>query len=94
MTETYLHIRNLGVNYGETAALQDVSLDLAKGGRLAVIGESGSGKSTLAMAIAGLLPKSAQPEGQSISRVSAPPTRGSARILACCFRTRAAVSTR
>ncbi len=63
MTETYLHIRNLGVNYGETAALQDISLDLATGGRLAVIGESGSGKSTLAMAIAGLLPKSAQPEG-------------------------------
>lgn len=63
MTETYLHVRNLGVNYGETAALQGVPLELAKGGRLAVIGESGSGKSTLAMAIAGLLPKSARYEG-------------------------------
>jgi peptide/nickel transport system ATP-binding protein len=63
MTETYLHVRNLCVSYGNTAALHDVSLDLAKGGRLAVIGESGSGKSTLAMAIAGLLPKSARTEG-------------------------------
>ena len=63
MTETYLHVRNLSVNYGETAALHDVSLDLATGGRLAVIGESGSGKSTLAMAIAGLLPRQARSSG-------------------------------
>jgi peptide/nickel transport system ATP-binding protein len=56
MTDTYVHIRNLDVSYAGTAALSGVSLDLAKGGRLAVIGESGSGKSTLAMAIAGLLP--------------------------------------
>ena len=63
MTETYLRVRNLCVSYGDTAALHDVSLDLAKGGRLAVIGESGSGKSTLAMAIAGLLTKSARTEG-------------------------------
>ena len=39
-------------------------LDLAPGGRLALIGESGSGKSTLAMAIAGLLAgESARPPG-------------------------------
>lgn len=63
MTETYLRVRNLCVNYDQTAALHDVSLDLAKGGRLAVIGESGSGKSTLVMAIAGLLPKPATTEG-------------------------------
>ncbi|MDR6633677.1 peptide/nickel transport system ATP-binding protein [Phyllobacterium sp. 1468] len=63
MTETYLRVRNLRVNYDQTAALHDVSFDLARGGRLAVIGESGSGKSTLAMAIAGLLPGSARTEG-------------------------------
>ena len=57
MSEPYVRIRNLSVDYGRTAALSDVSLQLAKGGRLAVIGESGSGKSTLAMAIAGLLPR-------------------------------------
>jgi peptide/nickel transport system ATP-binding protein len=63
MTEAYLHIRNLNVNYGDTAALQDVSLRLATGDRLALTGESGSGKSTLAMAIAGLMPKQAQSSG-------------------------------
>jgi peptide/nickel transport system ATP-binding protein len=63
MTGPYLYVRNFKVTYGETAALQGVSLDLAKGGRLALIGESGSGKSTLAMAIAGLLPKQARSRG-------------------------------
>jgi peptide/nickel transport system ATP-binding protein len=63
MTEPYLRVRNLTVDYGGTAVLQDVSLQLAKGGRLALIGESGSGKSTLAMAIAGLLPRRARSGG-------------------------------
>ncbi|ATU92411.1 ABC transporter ATP-binding protein [Phyllobacterium zundukense] len=63
MTEPYLRVRNLTVDYGGGAALQDVSLQLAKGGRLALIGESGSGKSTFAMAIAGLLPRRARSSG-------------------------------
>ncbi len=63
MSEPYVRIRNLGVKYGGTVALDDVSLQLAKGGRLALIGESGSGKSTLAMAIAGLLPRRASSSG-------------------------------
>ncbi len=63
MTETYLNVRNLNVSYGKTIAIRNVSLQLAKGDRLALIGMSGSGKSTLAMAIAGLLPKQAHIEG-------------------------------
>ncbi|SDA93454.1 ABC transporter ATP-binding protein [Mesorhizobium qingshengii] len=53
-------IRDLTVTYRrdgtEVAALKNISLDIAAGERLAIIGESGSGKSTLALAIAGLLP--------------------------------------
>ena len=59
MSAPLAEIRGLSVSYGRddarSFALQDVDLDIAKGRRLAVIGESGSGKSTLALALAGLL---------------------------------------
>lgn len=61
-------IRDLTVTYrrdgNEVAALRRVSLDIANGERLAIIGESGSGKSTLALAIAGLLPGSSRLGGR------------------------------
>jgi thiamine transport system ATP-binding protein len=44
------------VRYGDTAAVDDVSLDLASGQVLAVLGPSGCGKSTLLRAVAGLEP--------------------------------------
>src|SRR4051794_37669886 len=51
-----LRIENLCVNYGEAAALQDVSLDLGEGELVAVIGPNGAGKTTLVNSVARLLP--------------------------------------
>ena len=44
------------LSHGERVLLQDVSLSLFAGERLAVIGETGSGKTMLALSILGLLP--------------------------------------
>lgn len=63
MTSPFLSLTNLTVSYNGRAVLDDVSLDVPRGARLALIGESGSGKSTLAMAIAGLLPRTARQTG-------------------------------
>jgi peptide/nickel transport system ATP-binding protein len=60
---TLLDVEALTVAYGTARVLGPVSLRLAAGERLAVLGESGSGKSTLAMAIAGLLPPEARATG-------------------------------
>ena len=73
-------IRDLTVTYrhdgGEVAALRNISLDIAVGERLAIIGESGSGKSTLALAIAGLLPASSRVEGRIDWSLPPPPSSG------------------
>lgn len=51
-----IHLRNVSFAYGSAAApaVRDVSLDLAPGERIALVGASGSGKSSLASLIAGL----------------------------------------
>ena len=52
-----LDIQALTVKYGKSITLNNVSLSLAAGGSLAVVGESGAGKSTLIAAILGLVDK-------------------------------------
>ncbi len=49
----------MSVSYGATAkaSVAGVSLTLAQGSRIGLVGETGSGKSTTALAIAGLLPE-------------------------------------
>ena len=53
-----LELENISVRYGDTPALDNVSLIVANGEHLAVLGPSGSGKSTLLRVIAGLEPPS------------------------------------
>lgn len=51
-----LTLRNVTKKYGALVAVNDVSLEVAKGGRHALIGPNGAGKSTLFNLVAGGLP--------------------------------------
>ena len=66
-----LEVRNLGVHYGRTRALDNVSFSLEAGERVAVVGPNGAGKSTLFKAVAGILPAN---EGE-ISVYGLPPAK-------------------
>lgn len=54
-----LSIRNIAASYGATQALFDVSLEIAQGEVLALMGRNGMGKSTTVKTICRLLPTSA-----------------------------------
>lgn len=50
---TLLSIRNVAKSFGRNVVLRDVSLEIAEGEFLTILGESGSGKTTLLRIIAG-----------------------------------------
>jgi len=51
--QTLLSIRNVAKSFGRNPVLRDISLEIAQGEFLTILGESGSGKTTLLRIIAG-----------------------------------------
>ena len=68
-----LKLENVSASYRGLRALQGVSLEVARGEIVAVVGANGAGKSTLLKSIAGLVATdgSIEFEGQSLRRVAA-----------------------
>jgi len=60
---TLLHVKQLGLRFGRSEVVKDVSFSIEKGEMLAVVGESGSGKSLTALACLGLQPDAAVVSG-------------------------------
>src|SRR4051794_7044936 len=72
----YLAIESLSVSYGAAPVLRDVSLDVARGELVALLGSSGCGKTTLLRSIAGFVTPDAgaiRVEGRDI--VALPPEK-------------------
>jgi branched-chain amino acid transport system ATP-binding protein len=59
VTSPLLSVSHVDVSYGDARALFDVSLEVASGEALAVLGANGAGKSSLAAAIGGAVPVAA-----------------------------------
>ena len=62
-----LEIKNVSVQFSDESdvqAVEDVSLTVAEGQKIALVGETGSGKSVLLLAILRLLPETAIVKGQ------------------------------
>ncbi|MEP0909514.1 ABC transporter ATP-binding protein [Leptolyngbya sp. ST-U4] len=73
MAKSLLQIQNLSVNYGAVQALQDLTLDVAEGEIVTLIGANGAGKSTTLRAISRLVdPVRGQIfyRGQAITRLA------------------------
>jgi ABC-type Fe3+/spermidine/putrescine transport system ATPase subunit len=51
--QTLLSVRNIAKHFGKNVVLRDISLEIAQGEFLTILGESGSGKTTLLRIIAG-----------------------------------------
>jgi ABC-type glutathione transport system ATPase component len=59
-----LELDSVSVDYGRGPVLREVSLAVASGDILGLVGESGCGKTTLGLSILGLLPEYATMRGR------------------------------
>ncbi len=62
-----IEIRDLNITIGTKRIVHDVSMDIADGERIGLIGSSGSGKSMIAKAVMGLLPETARVSGSIVA---------------------------
>jgi branched-chain amino acid transport system ATP-binding protein len=51
-----LSVKGITVHYGSSLAIEDVTVDVAKGSVVSIIGSNGAGKSTIMRAVSGLIP--------------------------------------
>ncbi len=65
-----LAVENLEVAYGDVRALDDVSLEVAEGAIVAIVGANGAGKTTLIRTIAGMLQADSRPHHACAARTS------------------------
>ncbi|MGL4668613.1 MAG: ATP-binding cassette domain-containing protein, partial [Saezia sp.] len=59
MNKVMLSLRQLGLRYGQLQALQNITLDVMAGERIAIIGPNGAGKSSLFDVLSGFVSPSA-----------------------------------
>jgi peptide/nickel transport system ATP-binding protein len=80
-----IDIRDVAKRFGAVRAVDGVTLSLAKGGVLGIVGESGCGKSTLARIILGLMPPTAGEIRVNGQRLDALDRRARARLIQPVF---------
>jgi peptide/nickel transport system ATP-binding protein len=64
--DSLLNVRDLFINFGDTAAVQGLDFTIRRGETLALVGESGCGKSATALSLLRLLPPAGRVAGGSI----------------------------
>jgi branched-chain amino acid transport system ATP-binding protein len=70
-----LRLESIHAGYGRIAILHDITIEVAKGEVVTIVGANGAGKSTTLRAISGIIPVTAGRitfEGEEISRLGAP----------------------